>query len=271
MSSIHMNRMSWTQYRDRIAADNPPVFLPVGALEQHGPHLPLGTDALLSTAIAAGAAGQVGGIVAPALSYGYKSQPKCGGGQHFCGTTSVDAATLIGQVRDTVREFVRHGVRRLVIVNGHYENQWFIIEGIDLGLRDVGAAAGTAVGAAAGTAAGGANHLRVMRLEYWDFCTEETLEDIFPQGFPGFALEHAAVIETSMMLHFHPELVDLDSIPNDPPADFPPYDIYPPRTEWVPASGVLSSARGSTAEKGARISSEVITRIAVAVRAEFGL
>jgi creatinine amidohydrolase len=262
MTEIHMNRMSWMQYRDRIIQDRPPVFLPVGALEQHGPHLPLGTDALLSSAIAAGAASLVGGIVAPALSYGYKSQPKCGGGQHFCGTTSVDAATLIGQVRDTIREFVRHGVERLVLVNGHYENQWFIIEGIDLGLRDCASA-----GASGPNGAG----LRVMRLEYWDFCTEQTLQAIFPQGFPGFALEHAAVIETSMMLHFHPELVQLESLPDDPPAQFPPYDIYPPRTEWVPASGVLSSARGSTREKGERISGEVITRVAAAVRAEFGL
>jgi len=38
-------------------------------------------------------------------------------------------------VRDAVREFARHGLTKLVIVNGHYENQWFLIEGIDLGLR----------------------------------------------------------------------------------------------------------------------------------------
>jgi creatinine amidohydrolase len=225
----------------------------VGALEQHGPHLPLGTDALLATAVAAGAAAASGGIVAPALSYGYKSQPKCGGGQHFCGTTSLDAATLIGQVRDTIREFVRHGVERLVLVNGHYENQWFMIEGIDLALRECRN-----------------SRLSVMRLEYWDFCTEETLAAIFPNGFPGFALEHAAVIETSMMLHVHPELVRIDSIPDEPNAAFPPYDMYPTRTEWVPASGVLSSARGATAEKGARIYSEVVTRVASAVTSEFG-
>ncbi len=249
-----MNRMSWTQYRDRVAAGRTPVFLPVGALEQHGPHLPLGTDALLASAIAVGVAAQVDGIVAPALAYGYKSQPKCGGGQHFCGTTSLDAATLIGQVRDAIREFIRHGVRRLVLVNGHFENQWFLIEGIDLALREAGQAGG----------------LRVMRMEYWDFCTEETLARIFPQGFPGFALEHAAVIETSMMLHFHPELVQLDRIPDDGPAVFPPYDMYPPRTEWVPASGVLSSALGSTREKGERIAGEVIARAALAVRTEFG-
>jgi len=224
----------------------------MGALEQHGPHLPLGTDALLATAICAGAATQVGGLVAPALAYGYKSQPKCGGGQRFCGTTSLDAATLIGQVRDTIREFVRHGVQRLVVVNGHYENQWFLIEGVDLGLREAGGAA-----------------LSVMRLEYWDFCTEQTLAAVFPQGFPGFALEHAAVIETSMMLHLHPELVQLDLIPDEAPAQFPPYDLYPTRPDWVPASGVLSSARGSSREKGALITDEVIARVASAVRAEF--
>ena len=252
MSEVHMNRMSWQQYRDRVT--QAPVFLPVGALEQHGPHLPLGTDALLATAIAAATAAAVGGIVAPVLAYGYKSQPKCGGGQHFCGTTSLDAATLIGQVRDTIREFIRHGARRLVLVNGHYENTWFLIEGIDLALRECRGPPPS-----------------IMRLEYWDFCTEATLSRIFPDGFPGFALEHAAVIETSMMLHLHPELVQVDLIPEDPPAQFPPYDLYPTRTEWVPSSGVLSSARGSTAGKGALICGEVVLRVAAAVRAEFGL
>jgi creatinine amidohydrolase len=74
-----------------------------------------------------------------------------------------------------------------------------------------------------------------------------------------------------MMLHVHPDLVRLDLIPDEPPAHFPPYDMYPTRTEWVPASGVLSSAKGSSAEKGALICSEVIERISRAVRAEFSL
>ena len=132
-----MDRLSWMDYAARIQRDQPAIFLPVGALEQHGPHLPLGTDGLLAAAVAADTACLVGGLLAPTLSYGYKSQPKCGGGQHFSGTTSVDAATLIGSVRDAVREFARHGATRLVVVNGHYENQWFLIEGIDLGLRDL--------------------------------------------------------------------------------------------------------------------------------------
>jgi creatinine amidohydrolase len=254
MSEVQMNRMSWPQYQTRLRGSSTTVFLPVGALEQHGPHLPLGTDALLASAIATGTAAEVDGIVAPALSYGYKSQPKCGGGQHFCGTTSLDAATLIAQVRDTIREFVRHGVERLVLVNGHYENQWFMIEGIDLALRECHAP-----------------RFSVMRLEYWDFCTAATLATVFPDGFPGYALEHAAVMETSMMLHLHPELVHIELIPEGPTADFPPYDMYPTRTDWVPSSGALSSARGASVEKGRLICSEVIARVAQAVRTEFKL
>ena len=129
--TVHMDQLSWVDYERRVR-EGAVVFLPCGATEQHGPHLPLGTDALLASAISADVAARVGGLVAPALSYGYKSQPKCGGGQHFCGTTSLDGATLSALVRDAVREFHRHGVRRLVLVLGHYENQWFVAEGIQL-------------------------------------------------------------------------------------------------------------------------------------------
>ncbi|WP_265289747.1 creatininase [Verminephrobacter eiseniae] len=249
MNALRMDRLSWMDYAARIQRDQPAIFLPVGALEQHGPHLPLGTDGLLAAAVAADTARLVGGLLAPTLSYGYKSQPKCGGGQHFSGTTSVDAATLIGSVRDAVREFARHGATRLVVVNGHYENQWFLIEGIDLGLRDLGPQPA----------------LQVMRLEYWDFLTAATLADVFPDGFPGFALEHAAVIETSMMLHYHPSLVRTDLIPDEPPADFPPYDRYPTPKDWGPPSGVLSSAKGASAEKGRRMAHELAQRMAAAV------
>jgi len=254
MSEVMMDRISWVEYQQRIEKSDPVVFLPCGSLEQHGPHLPLGVDAMLSTAVARETAVRVNGIVAPALSYGYKSQPRCGGGQHFPGTTSLDGDHLSQVVRDVIRELARHGVTKVVLVDGHYENQWFLIEGIDLALRDLGA-----------------DHaMRIMRTEYWDFCNESVLDEVFPDGFPGFALEHAAVIETSLMLHFHPELVWMDKIPEVPPVDFPPHDMYPPHTHWVPSSGVLSSARGASAEKGALIVDAVCSGFADAVRQEFG-
>lgn len=251
--SVLMNALSWVEYQSRLQDKDLVLFLPCGALEQHGPHLPLGTDGLLSSAIAQAVAERVNGLVAPTLSYGYKSQPKSGGGQHFPGTTSLDGNSLSQVARDIVREFARQDVKHLVVVDGHYENQWFLTEGIDLALRDIGSS----------------SPLKVMRLEYWDFCTEETLNVVFPNGFPGFALEHAAVIETSLMLYFYPELVNLDRIPNESSADFPPYDLYPTCQYWVPSSGVLSSAKDATSDKGKLIATQVADRIAAAVKAEF--
>jgi len=253
MHPLMMGSLSWVEYRERIRDSQAIVFIPCGALEQHGPHLPLGTDALLSTALAQSVAEQVKGLVAPTFSYGYKSQPKSGGGQHFPGTTSLDGNSLSQMLRDVVRELARQGATKIVVVDGHYENQWFLTEGIDLALRDVGSSAS----------------LRVMRLEYWDFFTEAVLEQVFPEGFPGYALEHAAVMETSLMLHYHPDLVRLDLIPDDKPANFPPYDMFPPHPEWVPASGVLSSAKSATVEKGQLMATQVVNSIAAAINHEF--
>jgi creatinine amidohydrolase len=62
------------------------------------------------TAVAKGVAEKINAIVAPVVAFGYKSQPKMGGGQHFCGTTSLDADTLAHVLRDVIKELARHGV-----------------------------------------------------------------------------------------------------------------------------------------------------------------
>ena len=253
MHPLMMGSLSWIEYQQHLQDEGMVVLLPCGALEQHGPHLPLGTDALLSTAVAQSVAEQINGIVAPTLSYGYKSQPKSGGGQKFPGTTSLDGNSLSQLVRDVVRELARQGATQIVLVNGHYENQWFLTEGIDLAVRDVGTG----------------SQLRIMRLEYWDFLTPDILDKIFPEGFPGFALEHAAVIETSLMAHYHPKLVRLELIPDMVAAEFPPYDLFPQPTDWVHASGVLSSAKSASAEKGKLMAAHIARGISSAIQQEF--
>lgn len=255
MPEVMMSRLSWPDYAARLAAGNGLVYLPAGALEQHGPHLPLGVDALLATDVACAVAARTGGVVAAPINYGYRSQARCGGGQCFPGTTSLDGGTLIHVVRDILRELVRHGARRIVLVDGHYENQWFLIEACELAARELAAQAPT---------------LRFLRCEYWEFCGPEVLDPMFPQGFPGFALEHAALIETSLMLHLHPELVALARIPDDGPAVFPCYDVYPQDGRGVPPSGVLASARGASAEHGAAIFDAICAGLVDAVGREFG-
>lgn len=256
VDSVFMAELSWPQFAEKIAA-GAPVFLPLGATEQHGPHLPLNVDVVLPTGVCERVAREVGGIVAPTIPYGYKSQPRSGGGEAFPGTIGLDANTFSLVLRDVIRGLGAHGVRRLVVVNGHFENSWPAVEGLDLGLREL--------------RRDGIADMQAMRLEYWDFVQRETLDRLFPNGFPGTELEHASLLETSLMMLLRPELVEIEKAPTDGPARFPTYDRHPVPKGFVPASGVLAVAQGSTAEKGTWLMDDHVALIAKAVRAEFSL
>lgn len=247
-----LEAMTWEEFAAALERE-PVVILPTGAVEQHGPHLPLGVDYLLPLAIARDVAADLDALVAPPLCYGYKSMPRSGGGPFFPGTTGLDGATLTATVRDVVRELHRNGVRRICVLDGNFENRWYLTEGLDLAFRELADPG-----------------LRLVLMQHWDFLTPATLDEVFPEGFPGIELEHAAVLETSLMMHYYPELVRHDRIPHHPPVPAPPYDTWPPRREWVPESGALVSARGASAAKGAAIARQYRRDMAAALTAEFG-
>jgi creatinine amidohydrolase len=250
-STVFMAEMTWPEWQARIA-ENSPVFLPVGSTEQHGPHMPLSCDVILPTAVSERVARNVGGIVAPTIQYGYKSQPRSGGGQSFPGTTSLDAHTLSLVLRDIIRDLAAHGVRRLAVVNGHFENNWPIIEGIDLARREI--------------RRDGIEDMVILRFDYGEMVRRETLDRIFPQGFPGTELEHASRIETSLMLAVRPDLVRMDKLPSDGPGKFPLFDRYPFWPDMVPPSGVLAVAQGASAEKGQWLLDDHVELMTDAVR-----
>lgn len=229
------SELPWPDAERRVR-EGAPLFLPLGATEQHGRHMALGTDLVLPTAIAVRAARRVGGLVLPGIAYGNRSQPKTGGGPAFPGTINITANTFSLIVRDIICDLHRQKARRIVTVNGHYENVWPTIEGIELALDAIGRDK--------------ARDLTILRVDHWDMIRKETLERVFPDGYPGIELEHASVLETSMMLALRPELVDLTQAVHDGPASFLPYDRYPEPPAEVPASGVLSLTEGSAAEKG---------------------
>lgn len=256
MDSVLMAELSWPEFQAKTQAQAP-FFLPVGATEQHGPHLPLGVDVVLPGGVCERVARNLGGVVAPTLPYGYKSQPRSGGGQAFPGTTSLSAHTLSLVIRDVIHDLGLHGVRRLVVVNGHFENSWPVVEGIDLAVREL--------------KRDGIDDITVLRLEYWDFVRRETLDRLFPDGFPGIDLEHASLLETSLMLLLRPDLVDMAKVPCDGPAKFPSYDRTPVKPGFVPGSGVLARAQGASAEKGQWLMDDHVELITRAVRAEFDL
>jgi creatinine amidohydrolase len=250
---MRLDDLTWVELDARIKAGPPILILPTGSLEQHGPHLPLNTDTILPLAIADRVATMIGALVAPPLPYGYKSQPKSGGGNHFPGCASLDGATYINLFRDLICDFARHGLTKIVLFDGHMENQWFLTEAADLALRALKAVGITGV--------------NIIKLGYWTFISAATEAVLFPEGLLSWELEHAAVMETSVMLNLVPHLVRKDLIPDGPPADFPPYDVYPFDLGPIPPTGVLSSAASATTEKGAAVLAQVVPDIAAALTA----
>lgn len=247
--------LDWMSYEKRVAEGDAIILLPIGAIEQHGPHMSMNPDVLIPQAISdAVAQGLNNGLVAEPISYGYKSQVKSGGGNFFPGTTCVDGKTLINLVRDVIAAYARHGNRQFVLVNGHFENSMFIVEGIDLAierLRHDGI------------------HIEVMLLSYWDYVTQETIQTVFPDGFTGWDVEHGGVLETSLMLHLHPDLVDMEKVIHHEPAVFPPYDIFPSDVEWVPKSGTLSSAKNASVDSGQLLFDVCVSGIVSSIKAQF--
>ncbi len=255
-SSVFTGELSWPEFEGRLQGGGTPVMIPLGSHEQHGLHMPLQTDVLLPTAFSARVAPLVGALVAPTFVYGYKSQQKSGGGQHIPGTLSLDGATYVSQVKEIIKELARNGARRFVMMNGHYENTWFMVEGIDLALREL--------------RWDGIRDVKVVALSYWDFIDRGTIAKLYPDGFPGVELEHGGVMETSLMLALHPKLVHMDRVVDHAPASFPPYDVYPIEGEWTPRTGSLSSPKLATKEKGEVLLDVCTTGIVAAVKKELG-
>ena len=158
------------------------VVLPVGATEQHGPHLGTGTDTVLAEAAATAAAGQTGDLVLPALAYGCS----LGHTDRWPGTVSLSATTLTAMVMDLGAWVHASGFRKLVMVNSHATNgppcQSALLE-----LR---------------------HRLPDLRLRF------VSLFDVTPQATQGYLADaedpHANEAETSMLLHVAPAIVHMD-------------------------------------------------------------
>ncbi len=254
-TTVFAAEMAWPDYQERVRSGDVPILIPLGSMEQHGHHMPMHVDVLLPMEFARRTAEKTGALVAPPFTYGYKSHQKSGGGNFFPGTTSLDGASLVNALKDVVKEFARHGVRNVCIVNGHFENSWFITEAIDLALRELDWS--------------GVKGIKVVVLSYWDFVDPTSIEKLYPEGFLGWDIEHGGVWETSLMLRLHPDLVSLQDAVEHAPASFPPYDVYPAQPGWTPASGTLSSPKDATAEKGDILLEVCTDGIVAALRKEF--
>jgi len=112
--------LTWEEARD-LSRERLTAILPVGAVEAHGPHLPLGTDAVIAEGMARAGAEKlaragVGAVLLPALPY--TAAPF---GAAYAGTLSMPPEVVVALLAAIARELARHGVAALAIANGHLD------------------------------------------------------------------------------------------------------------------------------------------------------
>lgn len=219
------------------------LIIPIGSLEQHGPHLPLAVDSVLVERLATRVASAVDGIVAPTVPYGARSLPNSGGGPSYPGTVHVAGDLLTRFYEALLVSFVRCGATRLLVLNGHWENEPFVVEAIEK-CREAGIL----------------ESRRVVALSWWSVVHEEDMRDIFG-AFSGWHVEHAGQAETALMLAVAPDLVSMEEAV-DHCLDIP-HGIYqhPTPDAWKGNLGVLSRTRHVDAVMGQELADLVISRL----------
>lgn len=251
MRTFLLDEMTWPELAEAAGAGMT-VVLPIGATEQHGPHLPLATDCLIPLGIALEAARKHPLVVAPPIRFGAKSRPLSGGGEGFPGTLSLHATTLLATIQEVIEGLARSGFRQVCVQSWHFENSSFVWEAAEQAVKN-------------------SPGLRVLLIEdpMPDFGKDE-LAELFPSGFPGWDVEHASVMETSLMYVLHPDLVLKDRIVDDAARRHPRWDLIPAPEDFIPASGVLSRPSEATEEIGHRFLQRLSDRLVEAIETEFG-
>jgi creatinine amidohydrolase len=172
---LGLDELSWIDVAAHLARD-PRLIVPVGALEQHGAHLPLGANILIARQFSVDLSQEFGVLRAPTFGFGVNVQTE----RAYAGTASLGRKTLHRALNEIIDAWESHGVTEFIIVTAHRHDPH--LEALAT-LLTTGA--------------------RVRVIDIWDVPIHDLLDG-------DEAAEHAGEAETSLMLHLYPDLVRMD-------------------------------------------------------------
>jgi len=250
-SEHRYEKLTWPEINDAVTAGKIPV-VPIGAVEQHGPHLPLDVDMLIVSrvALAAGERSPDKMLVLPTVSYGYTGHV-----MDFPGTINIHYAHFIEHVLDIAKSLAYHGFKKILLLNGHGSN----MPNLDLVARRCN------LETDAQCAFAGWWSMLTVDPEFMPRWREST--------FPG-GCAHAGELETSVYLHLAGDDVRKDKIKsgnisfNEEKSRYRWVDLFSAGpvqvTSWTASyseTGVLGEAELATAEKGRAAFEETVIRL----------
>jgi creatinine amidohydrolase len=231
-----LEELSWPEIRELVARGEELCLLPTGATEQHGRHLPTGTDTQIAVAVCREASVRTGVPVLPPLSF-TSSQAHTAA---WPGTFSLAPQRLVEVVVELADWVEASGFSKLLIVNGHVGNSAPLKIAAEE-IRHVG-------------------KVRVGVLHWYDLTPE----------IAAFVTEdavdwHAHRAETALMLHLHPELVRADEVRDDP--DRTGGLVFSYTVPETSRDGLTGSPSLANAKDGARLFEEVVAALVERIKA----
>jgi len=235
MPPILLEQLAWPEIASLRQENGGLLMLPLGATEQHGPHLPVAMDTLLAEALCHSASSITGVPVLPALRY-TTSQ---GHTTKWPGTFSLRHDTFISTLRDIAAWVSASGWQRLLLVNTHFGND---------------APARVAV-----------DQLRLSypgKLQVGLINAFQLDEAIWAEYTADAADLHANQAETSLMLHLHPELVRMDRLAHADDPDRTAGTVFSHPVAQTSLNGVTGHPSRATAGQGQRLFEAIVHALA---------
>ena len=226
-----------------LASKHPFAMVPLGSLEFHGPHNPLGTDSIIISGIAESVAQQTNALLFPTVRFTQCPAHTA----HFQGTMNIRPDVMTMYFAEILRNILHLGFRRVFVINGHDGN----------------------IGPARGAVAQVANEApdsSLLFASWWEFLPGETMKSLhmFQQSNGGHG--HGGPLETSAVAAFRSDLVSLDKARDLPPppemANGAPYFLQKSvASDWPGYSGHISEASAEKGRKLIRISEDGILKL----------
>ena len=244
MVEIEWRRLRADQLRER-AREDALVILPVASLEQHGQHLPVEVDSRLGEELTARIGAKIAArgqpvVVLPTIWTGLSEHH-----MSFGGTISLDYAAFAALIEGVVRSVLRHGFKRIVLLNAHGGNENALRVIVDELTPKLG--------------------VPLVQFTYWYAAADEIAAILETQS----GLLHACEAETAMMMAVRGELVATDRIAlakSNRTADVEDVvggGVYRWRTIGArSASGVIGNPEAASAEKGEKLFTAIASTIA---------
>lgn len=251
MAKYRYEEFTWPEIKQAVAEARVAV-LPVGTIEQHGPHLPLLTDVITATEISRRTVESIPSeaVLLPSVYYAFNEHH-----MDFPGTIAVEGETFIRYITDIGKSLAHHGFRKILLVNGHGSNVPFL----DIAARNI------------------TNHTESIcaMVPWWNLVPKELLKQIRESAYPG-GMAHGCELETSLLLHLRGDLVQMQHAEPDFPVQRSEYfywDLERPSPVFFQEffsrysrTGTLGDPTKASAEKGRLVTEACVERLAAVIR-----